>query len=139
MFFASILSKYSREKSGIFCLAEIGENRCVQTRRGLREAGQACGKLEPTPMMRFALILALANASVVTQHARGEHPAVKIIALLQKLQAQVKAEGEEETHLYGKFTYWCDETIKEKTATVKDYEETMSVASSTMEASIFAF
>merc|ERR1719160_592675 len=84
--------------------------------------------------MRFALILALANASVVTQHARGEHPAVKIIALLQKLQAQVKAEGEEETHLYGKFTYWCDETIKEKTATVKDYEETMSVASSTMEA-----
>jgi len=85
-------------------------------------------------MMRFALILALANASVVTQHARGEHPAVKIIALLQKLQAQVKAEGEEETHLYGKFTYWCDETIKEKTATVKDYEETMSVASSTMEA-----
>merc|ERR1719261_713983 len=70
--------------------------------------------------MRFALILALANASVVTQHARGEHPAVKIIALLQKLQAQVKAEGEEETHLYGKFTYWCEETI--------------SVASSTMEA-----
>ena len=41
-------------------------------------------------MMRFALILALANASVVKQHARGEHPAVKIIALLQKLQAQVK-------------------------------------------------
>jgi uncharacterized protein YoxC len=85
-------------------------------------------------MMRIALILALADASLVTQQARGDHPAVKIIALLQKLQAQVKEEGEEETHLYGKFTYWCDETIKEKTESVKDYSETMSVASSTIEA-----
>merc|ERR1719515_262135 len=84
-------------------------------------------------MMRFALILALAHASLVTQQARGDHPAVKIIALLQKLQAQVKSEGEEETHLYGKFTYWCDETIKEKTASVAEHEETMSVASSTIE------
>ena len=83
--------------------------------------------------MRFALILALANASVVTQHARGEHPAVKIIALLQKLQAQVKAEGEEETHLYGKFTYWCDETTKEKNKLIKESKETIDVSTSTIE------
>jgi hypothetical protein len=85
-------------------------------------------------MMRIAILLSLAHASLLTQQAKGDHPAVKIIALLQKLQAQVKSEGEEETHLYGKFTYWCGETIKEKTDSVKDYEETMSVASSTIEA-----
>jgi hypothetical protein len=84
-------------------------------------------------MMQLTLLVALAHASLVTQQARGDHPAVKIIALLQKLQAQVKDEGEEETHLYGKFTYWCSETIKEKTASVKEYEETMSVSSSTIE------
>jgi hypothetical protein len=85
-------------------------------------------------MMQLALILALAQASLVTQQAKGDHPAVKIIALLQKLQGQVKEEGEEETHLYGKFTYWCSETIKEKSGSVKEYEETMSVSSSTIEA-----
>ena len=34
----------------------------------------------------------------------GDHPAVKIITLLGKLQTQVKEEGQAEEHAYAKFT-----------------------------------
>jgi hypothetical protein len=71
---------------------------------------------------------------VQQQFKEKEHPATKVITLLQGLQETIKEEGQEETHLYGKFTYWCGETIKDKTAAVKEYEETMSVAKSTITA-----
>ena len=57
----------------------------------------------------LALLTLLAPLAVA-----GDHPATKIISMIQKLQEQVKEEGAEDTHVYGKFTYWCDETIKEK-------------------------
>jgi uncharacterized small protein (DUF1192 family) len=75
----------------------------------------------------------VAYASLVQQQFK-EHPATKIITLLQGLQVQIKEEGQEETHLYGKFTYWCTETIKDKEKSVKEYEETISVATSTIQA-----
>jgi len=77
--------------------------------------------------------LVVAYASLVQQQFK-EHPATKIITLLQGLQVQIKEEGQEETHLYGKFTYWCTETIKDKEKSVKEYEETISVATSTIQA-----
>ena len=75
----------------------------------------------------------VAYASLVQQQFK-EHPATKIITLLQGLQVQIKEEGQEETHLYGKFTYWCTETIKDKEKSVKEYEETISVATSSIQA-----
>merc|ERR1719160_2297042 len=83
--------------------------------------------------MMLIASLVVAYASLVQQQFK-EHPATKIITLLQGLQEQIKEEGQEETHLYGKFTYWCSETIKDKEKSVKEYEETISVATSTIKA-----
>merc|ERR1719311_1828358 len=83
--------------------------------------------------MMLIASLVVAYASLVQQQFK-EHPATKIITLLQGLQQQIKEEGQEETHLYGKFTYWCGETIKDKEKSVKEYEETISVAESSIKA-----
>merc|ERR1719482_162025 len=79
----------------------------------------------------LALLTLLAAPAVAT---RSDHPAVKIIAMIEKLQQQVKEEGAEDTHVYGKFTYWCDETIKEKNKLIKESKETIDVSTSTIEA-----
>jgi hypothetical protein len=83
--------------------------------------------------MSIKLVLfALAAGSLAS--VKSDHPAVKIIALIQKLQAQVKEEGDAATHLYGKFTYWCDETSKKKAAAIKGYEEDIKISSTAIEA-----
>merc|ERR1719482_1893126 len=79
----------------------------------------------------LALLTLLAAPAVAT---RSDHPAVKIIAMIEKLQQQVKEEGAEDMHVYGKFTYWCDETIKEKNKLIKESKETIDVSTSTIEA-----
>merc|ERR1719158_2595950 len=84
-------------------------------------------------MLSFFAVITLAQATLTATQA-GEHPAVKIIALLQKLQAQVKEEGEAETNSYGKFTYWCGEVIKENEGIVKKSSEEISVAESSIKA-----
>merc|ERR1719217_302796 len=81
----------------------------------------------------FYAFLAVSYASLVQQNVK-EHPATKVINVLKGLQEQVKEEGQEETHLYGKFTYWCGETIKDKEKSITEYEETISVATSTIQA-----
>jgi hypothetical protein len=80
------------------------------------------------------MLALIALAAALQQGQHGDHPAVKIIAMLQGLQAQVKEEGEAETHAYGKFSFWCSETIKVKTEAVKKYEEDISVAKSSIQA-----
>ena len=47
--------------------------------------------------------------------------------------SQVKEEGAEDTHVYGKFTYWCEETTKEKNKLIKESRETIDVSTSTIE------
>jgi len=83
--------------------------------------------------MAITMVL-LALASGVVQKVAGDHPAIKIIALIEKLQAQVKEEGDTDTHLYGKFTYWCDETSKKKAKAIKEFDEAISVAKTSIEA-----
>jgi hypothetical protein len=78
--------------------------------------------------------LALLTLAAARLSVAGDHPAVKIIALVQKLQEQVKEEGAEDTHLYGKFTYWCDETTKLKKKAIGEFAEIMDVSKSTIEA-----
>jgi hypothetical protein len=84
--------------------------------------------------MVFTLALLTLAAARLSVDLSGDHPAVKIIALVQKLQAQVKEEGAEDTHLYGKFTYWCDETTKLKKKAIAEFEEVIDVSKSTIEA-----
>ena len=79
-------------------------------------------------MLRTAIL------SLAVLASAADHPAIKIIALLQKLQAQVKEEGEAETNSYGKFTYWCGEVIKENEGIVKKSSEEISVAESSIKA-----
>jgi len=64
----------------------------------------------------------------------GDHPAVKIITLLGKLQTQVKEEGQAEEHAYAKFTYWCSELTKKTNKEIKEAKEAMSVATASIEA-----
>merc|ERR1719420_2366592 len=78
--------------------------------------------------------LALLTLAAARVDLSGDHPAVKIIALVQKLQQQVKEEGAEDTHLYGKFTYWCDETTKLKKKAITEFAEIIDVSKSTIEA-----
>jgi len=82
----------------------------------------------------MVFILAFLTLAAARLSVAGDHPAVKIIALIQKLQAQVKEEGAEDTHLYGKFTYWCDETTKLKKKAIMEFEEIIDVSKSTIEA-----
>jgi len=82
-------------------------------------------------MQAFLFIVAAAHASAAVAR---EHPAVKIINLLQKLQAQIKEEGEMETNAYGKFTYWCGEVIKEQEGIIKKSTQEISVAEASIEA-----
>jgi len=63
----------------------------------------------------------------------GDHPAVKIITLLGKLQTQVKEEGQAEEHAYAKFTYWCSELTKKTNKEIKEAKEAMSVAEASIE------
>jgi chromosome segregation ATPase len=79
-------------------------------------------------MFRFVILSLACLASA------GDHPAVKIIALLQKLQAQVKEEGQTEENAYAKFTYWCKETIKKSEKDLAEAKEAIAVAESTIEA-----
>jgi len=82
----------------------------------------------------LALLLIAVSASLVATKAHGDHPAVKVMALLQKLQQQVKEEGETEAAAYAKFTYWCAELTKEKSKSIAESKETISVQESTIEA-----
>jgi hypothetical protein len=80
------------------------------------------------------MMVLVALAAGALQKTAGDHPAIKIIALIEKLQAQVKEEGDADTHSYGKFTYWCDETSKKKAKAIKEYEEAITVAQTSIEA-----
>jgi chromosome segregation ATPase len=83
-----------------------------------------------------ALVACPASASlaVVQQKAAGDHPAVKIIALLQKLSAQVKEEGQAEEVEYAKFTRWCTDLTKAKESAIKTHSEEISIAEASIKA-----
>jgi hypothetical protein len=80
--------------------------------------------------MAMLKTLILGLAAVVSA---GDHPAVKIITLLGKLQTQVKEEGQAEEHAYAKFTYWCSELTKKTNKEIKEAKEAMSVATASIE------
>jgi len=81
----------------------------------------------------FLACIFIAHASLLQQNVQ-EHPAVKIISLLAKLQVQIKEEGQAETHAFGKFTYWCTETTKAKTSAVAEFNKEIEVSSAEIKA-----
>merc|ERR1719352_822000 len=83
-------------------------------------------------MLRVYLLAAL--GAVTAEAAEGDHPATKIIALLQKLQAQVKEEGEAETASYAKFTTWCNDLTTAKKKAIAENEDIMEKSQTSIEA-----
>merc|ERR1719171_1672972 len=82
----------------------------------------------------MTLLLLAALGAVTQAAAAGDHPAVKIIALLQKLQAQVKEEGEAETASYAKFTTWCTDLTTAKKKAIAAAEDTIEKSETSIEA-----
>jgi hypothetical protein len=79
-------------------------------------------------MLRTAIL------SLAVLASAADHPAIKIIALLQKLQEQVKEEGKAEANAYGKFTYWCKELTKKTTKELSEAKAEISLQDSNIEA-----
>jgi hypothetical protein len=84
--------------------------------------------------MLLTLVTALLAVPGQAAVLRDDHPAVKIIALLDKLSSQVKAEGQAEEVEYGTFSRWCTELTKAKEAAIKTAQEEMDIASATIHA-----
>jgi len=82
----------------------------------------------------WQLFLAAVLVDATSVAIRGDHPAVKIIALLQKLQNQAKEEGEAEAAQFSKFQYWCTEMTKEKEGVIKKAKEDIAMAQAQMQA-----
>jgi chromosome segregation ATPase len=72
--------------------------------------------------------------AAVLRQTSDDHPAVKIIALLEKLSAQVKAEGQAEEVEYATFSRWCTDLKTAKEKAIKEAQEEMDVASATIRA-----
>merc|ERR1719420_284634 len=85
-------------------------------------------------MMFLVAVMAAGLAEASAAQAHGAHPAVKIIALLSKLQAQVKEEGEAETAAYAKFQYWCSDLTAAKKKAIAEAEDTIAKSETSIEA-----
>jgi hypothetical protein len=80
-------------------------------------------------LLLVAALVAVPVSGTLRSHGTAEeHPAVAIIALLEKLSAQVKTEGEAEAVGYAKFSQWCTDLIGAKEKAIKIAEEEISVA-----------
>jgi hypothetical protein len=58
----------------------------------------------------------------------AEHPAVRIISLLEGLQAKVKEEGQAEAVQYAAFSTWCKDLTSAKKSAIATASEEISVA-----------
>ena len=75
----------------------------------------------------FFLVLGFASA------AQDDHPIQKVVNLLEKLQAQVKTEGEEEGYSYAKYSKYCADVDKDKTAAIAKHNELIAIAKADIE------
>jgi DNA repair exonuclease SbcCD ATPase subunit len=64
----------------------------------------------------------------------SDHPAVKIIALLEGLSTKVKEEGQAEAVEYATFQQWCTDLTASKEAAIKTAKEEIDVATATIQA-----
>jgi hypothetical protein len=86
--------------------------------------------------MLLALVAALGAVPVYGAVLRqtSDHPAVKIIALLEGLSTKVKEEGQAEAVEYATFSQWCTDLTASKQAAIKTAKEEIEVASATIQA-----
>jgi len=63
-----------------------------------------------------------------------EHPIGGVIKLLEELQTKAKAEGEEETSTYQKYTYWCSSVQKDLTKEIDRHAQLIDSLESTVDA-----
>lgn len=66
--------------------------------------------------------------------ASREHPMEKVIGMLEDLSAKAVAEGKEEEHTFGKFSYWCKTSVAMVEKAIAEEKETIESLESTIEA-----
>jgi len=66
--------------------------------------------------------------------ASGEHPMEKVIGMLKDLSAKAVAEGKEEEHAFGKFSYWCKSSVKTVSKAIEEEKEKIESLESTIAA-----
>merc|ERR1719364_289248 len=80
----------------------------------------------------LVLALFVGSAHGVTSHARA-NPIRKVVTMLQKIEAKVKAEGEKEAELHEKAMCECKNGITEYTQSISDGEAKVESLASELE------
>jgi chromosome segregation ATPase len=71
--------------------------------------------------MRFTAVFVLAGLSAAARD--GENPIRKIVTLLQNMQGEIEAEGEEAKKMYQKYMCFCDTNIAQTTKEIEEGTE----------------
>jgi len=81
-------------------------------------------------MKAIALCTMLAMGSAVVEQAQGDRTITKVVKLLQDMLAKSSKEGDEERVIYAKFKCYCDTSEADKTASIKELTEQISLLES---------
>jgi len=82
-------------------------------------------------MKVFALVAA--SLAVGNNASQGDRTITKVVKVLQDMLAKSKKEGDDEREIYAKFKCFCDQNEQEKTDSVADLTQTISLLSSKIE------
>jgi len=81
----------------------------------------------------LSCLLALGNAAIhpvpfsaAQLDAEGPSPIQKVVALIKDMKAQTEKEAAEDLEAYDKYMCWCETVKKEKTAAVKNAQDTIA-------------
>merc|ERR1719284_1944015 len=81
------------------------------------------------------LCLLLMSSNVAgTELQLDTHPIEKVIGMLKELSAKAVAEGKEEEHAFGKFSYWCKTSVATVSKAIENEKEKIESLESTIEA-----
>merc|ERR1719424_2753422 len=81
-------------------------------------------------MKAIALCTMLAMGSAVVEQAQGDRTITKVVKLLQDMLEKSAKEGDEERVIYAKFKCYCDTSEADKTASIKELTEQISLLES---------
>jgi len=83
----------------------------------------------------FGLCLLLLSGNIAGSGLQLDtHPIEKVIGMLKELSAKAVAEGKEEEHAFGKFSYWCKTSVATVSKAIEKEKETIESLESTIEA-----
>merc|ERR1719478_1259843 len=81
------------------------------------------------------LCLLLMSSNVAgTELQLDTHPIEKVIGMLKELSAKAVAEGKEEEHAFGKFSFWCKTSVATVSKAIENEKEKIESLEATIEA-----